>query len=166
MMKRKRQPVEEQDDDDGDNDAHNDIQDTADGEEDNDDGFVKRKDKWNKGKEGTSGSVEDQEQDDENFIKSMKVKKSSSGGFQTMGLSKNVLRAVMKKGYKVPTPIQRKCIPLIMEGQDVVGMARTGSGKTAAFLVPMMEKLKSHSPKVLSLSLFLKLRFAGRFYKL
>lgn len=59
-----------------------------------------------------------------------------------------VYKAILHKGFKVPTPIQRKCIPLIMEGGDVVGMARTGSGKTAAFLIPMLEKLKSHSAKV------------------
>ena len=48
----------------------------------------------------------------------------------------------MKKGYKVPAPIQRETVPLIMDGKDVVAMARTGSGKTAAFLIPMFEKLK------------------------
>ena len=64
------------------------------------------------------------------------------------GLSFPVYNAIIHKGFKVPTPIQRKCIPLIMEGGDVVGMARTGSGKTAAFLIPMLEKLKSHSAKV------------------
>lgn len=51
-------------------------------------------------------------------------------------------------GYKVPTPIQRKCIPLILDGKDAVAMARTGSGKTAAFLIPMLETLKMHSAKV------------------
>lgn len=65
-----------------------------------------------------------------------------------LGLSHPVFKAVLQKGYKVPTPIQRKCIPLIMQGQDVVGMARTGSGKTAAFLIPLLERLKSHSAKV------------------
>ena len=51
-------------------------------------------------------------------------------------------------GYKVPTPIQRKTIPLLLDGKDVVAMARTGSGKTASFLIPMLERLKSHSARV------------------
>lgn len=57
-------------------------------------------------------------------------------------------KAIIHKGFKVPTPIQRKCIPIVLQGDDVVGMARTGSGKTAAFLIPMFEKLKAHSAKV------------------
>ncbi|KAK8208060.1 ATP-dependent RNA helicase dbp10 [Zalaria obscura] len=71
-----------------------------------------------------------------------------SGGFQAMGLNPTLLKAITRKGFSVPTPIQRKTIPLIMDGQDVVGMARTGSGKTAAFVIPMLEKLRSHSAKV------------------
>lgn len=70
------------------------------------------------------------------------------GGFQTMGLNTNLLKAITRKGYTMPTPIQRKTIPMILEGRDVVGMARTGSGKTAAFILPMLDKLKIHSVKV------------------
>lgn len=59
-----------------------------------------------------------------------------------------MLRAILRKGFKQPTPIQRKAIPLVLERRDVVGMARTGSGKTAAFVIPMIERLKAHSAKV------------------
>ncbi|GJQ84455.1 hypothetical protein Trydic_g15666 [Trypoxylus dichotomus] len=59
-----------------------------------------------------------------------------------MGLSFEVLKGITKRGYKIPTPIQRKAIPLVIEGRDIVAMARTGSGKTACFLIPLFEKLK------------------------
>lgn len=64
------------------------------------------------------------------------------------GLNANLLRAINRKGFSVPTPIQRKAIPLVLERRDVVGMARTGSGKTAAFVIPMIERLKGHSARV------------------
>lgn len=86
-------------------------------------------------------------------IKGRSVKKG--GGFQAMGLNANLLKAISRKGFSVPTPIQRKTIPLVLEGQDVVGMARTGSGKTAAFVVPMIEKLKNHSAQVGSRALIM-----------
>lgn len=79
-------------------------------------------------------------------VKGKSVKKG--GGFQAMGLNSHLLKAIGRKGFSVPTPIQRKTIPLVLDGQDVVGMARTGSGKTAAFVIPMIEKLKTHSAKV------------------
>ncbi|KAK2855762.1 ATP-dependent RNA helicase dbp10, partial [Arthroderma sp. PD_2] len=79
-------------------------------------------------------------------LKGRTVKKG--GGFQAMGLNPNLLKAITRKGFSVPTPIQRKTIPLLLDDQDVVGMARTGSGKTAAFVIPMIEKLKNHSSKV------------------
>lgn len=78
-------------------------------------------------------------------LKGRTVKKG--GGFQAMGLNGYLLKAIARKGFSVPTPIQRKAIPVIMDDKDVVGMARTGSGKTAAFVIPMIEKLKSHSTK-------------------
>ena len=69
---------------------------------------------------------------------------NKSGGFQSLNLDKSVIRAIFRKGYKIPTPIQRKAIPSILDGRDIVAMARTGSGKTAAFLIPIVEKLKCH----------------------
>ena len=59
---------------------------------------------------------------------------------ETLGLSPEVLRGIKRKGYRLPTPIQRKTLPLILQRQDVVGMARTGSGKTAAFVIPLLER--------------------------
>ncbi|XDG09486.1 hypothetical protein ABKA04_009101 [Annulohypoxylon sp. FPYF3050] len=86
-------------------------------------------------------------------LKGKSVKKG--GGFQAMGLNANLLRAITRKGFSVPTPIQRKAIPLIMERKDVVGMARTGSGKTAAFVIPMIERLRAHSATIGSRALIL-----------
>ena len=79
-------------------------------------------------------------------LKGRTVKKG--GGFQAMGLNANLLKAITRKGFSVPTPIQRKTIPLLLSDKDVVGMARTGSGKTAAFVIPMIERLKVHSTRV------------------
>ncbi|XP_039487324.1 ATP-dependent RNA helicase DDX54 [Drosophila santomea] len=75
-----------------------------------------------------------------------KSKKNKSGGFQSMGLGFELIKGITKRGYKVPTPIQRKTIPLILEGRDVVAMAKTGSGKTACFLIPLFEKLQRREP--------------------
>eukprot|EP00049_Salpingoeca_infusionum_P005520 m.93138 g.93138 ORF g.93138 m.93138 type:complete len:842 (+) comp12995_c3_seq2:51-2576(+) len=77
-----------------------------------------------------------------------KGEKVKSGGFQSMGLPHSILTGVLRQGYKVPTPIQRKTIPLLLSNQDVVAMARTGSGKTAAFLIPLLSHLKAHSAQV------------------
>jgi ATP-dependent RNA helicase DDX54/DBP10 len=70
-----------------------------------------------------------------------------AGTFERMGLEEAVLKAVRKRGYRVPTPVQRKAMPLALEGYDVVAMARTGSGKTAAFLLPLLHRLRQHAER-------------------
>ncbi len=64
--------------------------------------------------------------------------------FQSLHLSEPVLRSVLAKGYTLPTPIQAKAIPLLLGGRDVIGSAQTGTGKTAAFALPILTKLQSH----------------------
>ncbi|KAM3826190.1 ATP-dependent RNA helicase DDX54 [Vipera latastei] len=94
-----------------------------------------------------SDGASDIEPDTQEMVRAQNKKKKKSGGFQSMGLGYPVFKGIMKKGYKIPTPIQRKTIPLILDGKDVVAMARTGSGKTACFLIPMLEKLKARCAK-------------------
>ena len=97
------------------------------------------------------GAKVDQHDEDMYFInqeQALAGKGKAKGAFSSFGLSKFVIANVSKKGFRQPTPIQRKTIPLIMNGRDVVGMARTGSGKTAAFLLPLIERLKTHSAKI------------------
>ncbi len=72
-----------------------------------------------------------------------------------LGFSWQLLKSIINSGYNQPTPIQRKAIPEILLGKDVVAMARTGSGKTAAFLLPMFQRLQEKTtsgPKALIMS--------------
>ena len=77
--------------------------------------------------------------------------------FDSLGLIPQLLKAVQKKGYKAPTPIQAKAIPAILSGRDVIGGAQTGTGKTAAFVLPILQQLfqnrtKDRSPRALILA--------------
>jgi superfamily II DNA/RNA helicase len=67
--------------------------------------------------------------------------------FAKLGLSQPVLEGVRAMGYVEPTPIQLRTIPLILAGQDVIGSAQTGTGKTAAFALPILSQLGQHSPQ-------------------
>ncbi|XP_020963714.1 DEAD-box ATP-dependent RNA helicase 16 isoform X2 [Arachis ipaensis] len=66
---------------------------------------------------------------------------SDDKSFEELGVDARLIRALLKKGIDKPTPIQRVAIPLILEGKDVVARAKTGSGKTFAYLLPMLQKL-------------------------
>src|SRR5512143_2413075 len=66
--------------------------------------------------------------------------------FEELKLHPSILKAVAECGYKTPTPIQVKAIPPGLEGLDVMGLAQTGTGKTAAFVLPILQKLM-HGPR-------------------
>ncbi len=61
--------------------------------------------------------------------------------FQSLGLSKALLKAINNQGYTEPSPIQQKAIPLILKGKDILASAQTGTGKTAGFTLPMLQRL-------------------------
>ena len=65
--------------------------------------------------------------------------------FDQLGLSAEILRALVDQGYTEPTPIQSQAIPLILEGKDIMGGAQTGTGKTAGFTLPMLQRLQPHA---------------------
>ena len=69
--------------------------------------------------------------------------------FDTLGLSKPILKAIQEKGYSSPSPIQVKSIPAVLTGKDLMAAAQTGTGKTAGFVLPILEKLID-GPKVKS----------------
>lgn len=66
--------------------------------------------------------------------------------FDTLGLSAELLRALNASGYTNPTPIQQKAIPVVLEGRDVLGAAQTGTGKTAGFTLPILQRLSDAGP--------------------
>ena len=65
----------------------------------------------------------------------------SGGGFAGLGLSAALLYTLEQSGYSVPTPVQSRTIPFLLQGRDVLGQAQTGSGKTAAFALPLLQNL-------------------------
>src|SRR5262249_28488965 len=65
----------------------------------------------------------------------------SEGSFSSLGLSSESQAALARAGYRVPAPIQARAIPPALAGKDVIGCAATGTGKTAAFVLPLVERL-------------------------
>jgi ATP-dependent RNA helicase RhlE len=66
--------------------------------------------------------------------------------FSDFGLSQPLLRGVVDEGYSTPTPIQVMAIPHVLEGRDLLACAQTGTGKTAAFALPILERLSRAKP--------------------
>ena len=66
--------------------------------------------------------------------------------FEELGLPESLLKAVQQIGYETPSPIQAECIPLLLSGDDLVGQAQTGTGKTAAFALPLLSRIDVKSP--------------------
>ncbi|PQA90474.1 ATP-dependent RNA helicase RhlE [Chryseobacterium piscicola] len=67
--------------------------------------------------------------------------------FESLGLSHNIIKSVNKLGYLKPFPIQEQAVPIILQGKDLMGIAQTGSGKTACFVMPILEKLQNEEIK-------------------
>ena len=68
--------------------------------------------------------------------------------FTELGLSESLLKAVKEEGYTTPTPIQAQAIPVVIEGKDVLAAAQTGTGKTAGFTLPLLERLSQTKPQM------------------
>ncbi|MDU6923042.1 ATP-dependent RNA helicase RhlE [Franconibacter helveticus 513] len=66
--------------------------------------------------------------------------------FDSLGLSQEILRAVAEQGYHEPTPIQRQAIPVVLSGRDLMASAQTGTGKTAGFTLPLLQRLTQNEP--------------------
>src|SRR5437763_3970961 len=80
----------------------------------------------------------------------MRLQKKSGKGivaatFEELGLSEATLKAVKELGYEEPTPIQDRTIHLMLSGADIIAQAQTGTGKTAAFALPIIDKLTPDS---------------------
>ena len=61
--------------------------------------------------------------------------------FDDLGLAPDLLKAIADQGYTTPTPIQAQAIPIVLSGQDLMGGAQTGTGKTAAFTLPLLQRI-------------------------
>ncbi len=77
----------------------------------------------------------------------LETKQHEALGFQSLNINPNILRAVQEEGYTIPTPIQAQAIPIILNGTDLLGCAQTGTGKTAAFALPILQLLGENKPQ-------------------
>ena len=69
---------------------------------------------------------------------------TTAQSFADLGLSPSLLKTLSDIGYESPSPIQAECIPILLQGRDLIGQAQTGTGKTAAFTLPLLQKMMRH----------------------
>ncbi|MCA9014865.1 MAG: DEAD/DEAH box helicase, partial [Planctomycetaceae bacterium] len=82
-----------------------------------------------------------------------KKKKTTKTSFDQLGLNDKILKNLSKAGYETPSPIQAELIPIAVTGQDCIGQARTGTGKTAAFSLPVLQQIDLRRPAMQALIL-------------
>lgn len=87
-----------------------------------------------------------------NYI-SKDIKPRRNTSFENFNLKKEILWGIFEMGYKYPSPIQEKSIPIILSGKDIIARAKNGTGKTAAFLIPTLQKIRYDILKIQSLIL-------------
>lgn len=118
-------------------DADSDGEDSDDSDDEKD---AKKKEKSTKKEEEEEGKKKKQQ-----FTFSERPDVQTATTFQDLNLSRGLLKAINRLGYDEPTPIQREAIPVALLGRDLCGSAVTGSGKTAAFMLPILERLQYRS---------------------
>jgi superfamily II DNA/RNA helicase len=90
---------------------------------------------------GTETGIEEALDSTSSSIETPTTPAAPEDGFKTLGLSPEILKAVAESGYTTPTPIQAQGIPHVLQRRDIIGIAQTGTGKTASFTLPMIEML-------------------------
>jgi len=80
------------------------------------------------------------------FVYKKSEKQKLTTKFEALGLSAEIIKALKENKFEDPFPIQQEAIPLMLKGVDVIGQAHTGTGKTAAFALPLLTKIKRRGP--------------------
>src|SRR5262245_6181362 len=83
----------------------------------------------------------------------MDGEREDAGSFAGLGIAEPILKAIAEVGYEAPTPIQEKTIPPLLAGRDLIGQAQTGTGKTAAFAIPILQRIDPSLPATQALVL-------------
>src|SRR5436305_4745795 len=81
--------------------------------------------------------------------------RADASGFATLGLEGALVETLAALGYEEPTPIQREAVPPLLGGRDLLGQAATGTGKTAAFALPILQRLAGHDQRTKPMALVL-----------